>query len=176
MLCYSWDSREYLNDQWEPHVFVVGVMYRSMRYEYIAGHHISYICLWMAAHRKKDDWSILFFIFMMLKPSLRMTDRPNCCSDFFFLTCSISFTCHETSMTLSLSCLLFYVQSVGSAIGFGWPEELAMVLSAMLSLFSHSPSFTPCPCEVLCSHAPWYISCATVQFTDNIFSMFWPVY
>lgn len=54
MLCYSWDSREYLNDQWEPHVFVVGVMYRSMRYEYIAGHHISYICL-MAAHRKKDD-------------------------------------------------------------------------------------------------------------------------
>lgn len=60
----------------------------------------------------------------------------------------------ETSMTLSLSFILFYVQSIASSIGVEWAEELAMVLSVMLSHFCHFPVFTPCPCQVLCSHTP----------------------
>lgn len=79
-------------------------------------------------------------------------------------------------MTLSLSFILFYVQSIASSIGFEWPEELAMVLSVMLSHFRNFPVFIPCPCEVLCSYTPWYISCAPVQFTDKIFFIFWPIY
>lgn len=61
-------------------------------------------------------------------------------------------------MTLSVAFLLFDVQSVASAVGFRWPEELAMVLSVMLLLFRYSLSFTPCLCEVVCSHAPSQVS------------------
>lgn len=64
---------------------------------------------------------------------------------------------YETSMTLSLPFILFYVQSIASSIGFEWPEELAMVLSVMLSHFHHFPVFTPCPCEVLCSHDMFHV-------------------
>lgn len=150
MQCYFWSSRGYLTDQWELPVFVVGMMYCSMLYEYIADHHISFICLWMAAHKKKDDLSILIFIFMTLKPSLRMTDSLDCCSDFFFKVQNsfyLSWNLHDSFIVLSFVLC-------ASAIGFRWPEELPMVLFVMLLLFSHSPSFTPCPCGGLCSHAP----------------------
>lgn len=44
---------------------------------------ISYICMWMAAHKKSDDLIILMFIFVMLRPSLGMTDQTNCYPDFW---------------------------------------------------------------------------------------------
>lgn len=70
----------------------------------------------MAAHRKRRGGCILVFIFMMLKLSLRMANRTNCCSDFWFWSCRISFTCHEISESL----IVFYVQSVARAIPLWW--------------------------------------------------------
>lgn len=121
----------------------------------IYSYHISYICMWMAAHKKKDDLIILTFVFVMLRPSLGMTDQTNCYSAFFFFSKLQNFFYWSWNLHDSFNgFLLFDVQSIASALGFRWPEELAMVLSVMLLLFRHSASFTPCPCEVLCSRAP----------------------
>lgn len=66
--------------------------------------------------QENDHSGVLIFMFRVL----RMPDRANCYSDFIFLlSCTISFICLETSMTLSSSFPLFYVQSIASAIGFG---------------------------------------------------------
>lgn len=86
----------------------------------------------MAAHKKRDGVCILTFIFMMLKPSLRMTDRTNCCSDFCFWSCRMSFTYHEYHEDPWLfDCLLCSICCKS--------HKLVMV---KLPFFSHSPSFT----------------------------------
>lgn len=108
----------------------------------IADHCTSKICVWMAAHKKRDGLCIWFLylwcwnlhwgwltgliavltVVFEVAEFLLLVTKPLWLFDC--LLCSICCKCHKLPVV-------------------------------NLPFFSHSPSFTPCPCEVVCSQAPW---------------------
>lgn len=142
MQCYSSGSRESLNNQWELPLFVIGMTYCSVYYEYSWPSYFINMCV-DGCSQKKGMVCVFWFLYLWcwnlhwgwltgliavltvvfkVAEFLLLVMKPLWLFDC--LLCSICCKCHKLPVV-------------------------------NLPFFSQSPSFTPCPCEVVCSQAPW---------------------